>query len=159
MARPSLLNPDRSRKICDLIAAGNYAETAARSAGITDRCYYIWMERGRKEHERLTANPKANPKKTEDIYIQFFRDVEKALGESESRLILQIAAAGRDPKHWTANAWLAERRFPEKWGRPWRPQTANPDTIGAIAKGIEALTSGPTLEGEVQDATVRDVLG
>ncbi len=48
--RPGLvLTPDLQDRLCNLIAAGNYPETAATIVGIHARDYYRWMNAGREE--------------------------------------------------------------------------------------------------------------
>ena len=46
--RPSKLTPEVQEKIVTAIRAGNYAQVAAVYAGIGERTFYRWMERGEK---------------------------------------------------------------------------------------------------------------
>jgi hypothetical protein len=50
-------------------------------------------------------------------FAEFYRDVDAALAEWETGHVEAIEAAGEHPQHWTARAWLLERRFPDKYGR------------------------------------------
>jgi DNA invertase Pin-like site-specific DNA recombinase len=49
MARPTKLTPPVAERIVKAFRAGNYAEAAARSAGIGASTYYRWLERGEAE--------------------------------------------------------------------------------------------------------------
>lgn len=96
MARRTKLNAKLQQKIVDTIAQGNYAETAAAHAGINESTYYDWMKRGRKEEERLEKAVKNNePKESEAVFLEFFRAVNVALVEAETRNIGVINVVAR----------------------------------------------------------------
>lgn len=149
MARPSLLTPERSQRIAELVSAGNNVDTAAAAAGISEATFYDWMARGRAERERLAAGKRSKPKASEEIYLQFLEAIEKARAEAEARLVLLIHKAAQEPRTWQAAAWLLERRTPEKWGRPWRPKEDNSaEVAGAILRAIEDMANNSPLPGE-----------
>jgi hypothetical protein len=54
----------------------------------------------------------------EQPYAEFYLDAEEARTRWETRQLKGIeAAAGAGPRYWTAQAWLLEGRFPDKYGR------------------------------------------
>lgn len=113
MARPTKLNPDMIQRICRVIHAGNYIETAAAYAGISKSSLYDWMKRGREERDRIGSG--MPPVEGEAIYLEFLDSIEKALAAGEIRDVAIIAKAAEDT--WQASAWRLERRFPFRWGR------------------------------------------
>jgi len=140
MARPSKLTPDRTKKIADLIRAGNYSGQAAQASGISDRSFFRWMEEGEKVSEKCEEweeaveiwnelseeerqrnpdqrpNEKDEPSDRDVAYFQFWREIKKAEAEAEASAVLQIKKASLDT--WQAAAWLLERgRARERWSR------------------------------------------
>lgn len=122
MSRPTLLTPDRVRRITELVAAGNDQETAALAAGISKSTHFAWMARGRIEADRLAANPRLKVKASEAPFVEYLEAVQKARAEAEARLVLLVAKAAQEPKTWQAAAWLLERRDPQRWGRVTRTE-------------------------------------
>lgn len=127
MSRPTLLTPERTEKIVALIAAGNFAETAALAAGISKQTYYNWLARGRVERERLTEKPSLKPRTKEEPYLEFFDAVEKARAEAEARMVVLITKAAQEPRTWQAAAWWLERVAPQKYGRVNRTELSGPE--------------------------------
>lgn len=111
MGRPSKLTPEVSKQITDVIAAGNYIETAAAYAGIHKDTLYDWLKRGRAA-------------KT-GIYSDFVEAVEQALAQAEVRDLAIIGKAANEV--WQAAAWRLERRMPQKYGRRARVDHGTPD--------------------------------
>jgi hypothetical protein len=106
--RPSKLTSDVADSFVAMLRAGNYIGVAASAVGISRRTFAEWMNRG------LSA-------RVEDAPFRDFRDrVEQARAEGEVRNVTQIATAARES--WQAAAWLLERSYPERWGRPSAPQ-------------------------------------
>lgn len=75
-------------QLVSMLRAGNYLEVAAVAAGVTVG--------------ELLEHP--------DVV----EEIEAARAEGEVRGIARIAASGR----WQAAAWLLERQYPDRWGRP-----------------------------------------
>jgi len=127
MARPSLLTPERTEKIVALIAAGNFAETAALASGISKQTYYNWLARGRAERDRLNEKPNLKVRAKEEPYLEFFDSIEKARAEAEARMVVLITKAAQEPRTWQAAAWWLERVAPQKYGRVNRTEISGPD--------------------------------
>ena len=56
MARPTKLNPDITRRICDGVSLGLICALAAESAGITYKTLNDWMKLGRDSNQESTLN-------------------------------------------------------------------------------------------------------
>lgn len=101
MARPTKLTPEIRQRIVAAIRAGNYAEPAARSAGISAATYYRWLRRGERE--------------SRGIYSDFREEVRRAESEAEVHAVAVIRRAM--PDDWRAAAHYLERRYPDRWRR------------------------------------------
>jgi len=100
--RKTKLNDVRLKKVVDGITAGLPYDTACALAGIHYTTFLNWMKRGEKD-------------KTGEFF-KFFEEVKKAEAIAESVHIKNIKDAGKSGV-WQADAWMLERRHPEKWGR------------------------------------------
>lgn len=139
------LTPERHTIIVEMLKAGARVPAACNDANVSDRVHYVWMDRGRREHERLENDDQAEPIEAEERYLRYFRDVQKAQTRSEMANLARIQQAARggeevqrqeiekfDAKgrlverrvvsskaapQWTAAAWFLERRYPAEYGR------------------------------------------
>ena len=119
MGRPTKLTVELTNKICDMLRAGNYLETAAAYAGIDKATLHRWMKRGARELERVQAiEGGAEIAEEEQMFVDFCNSIKKALAEGEVRDMVIISNAAK--QDWKAAAWKLERKFPEKWGRKER---------------------------------------
>jgi Transposase len=101
VARPTKFSPEVAERIITAIRAGNYAERAARSAGISPATYYRWMKAG----ERARGGAKRD----------FYEAVRSAEAEAEVYAVAIIRRAM--PEDWRAAAHYLERRYPQRWRR------------------------------------------
>lgn len=144
MARKIVLNEDKIARIAELIAIGNNGETAAAACGLGRSTFYAYLARGRQEIEKMEKRRNKTPRKSEEMYVLFYNEVEKARGQAEATLIAYISKAAREPKSWQAAAWLVERRNPSQWGRTSRELATAEETAGAIVKLLGDGTEGDT---------------
>lgn len=93
--RPTKLNEEVQRKICEALLLGCTYSIAAFYAGISERALFEWMTRGKEQNG--------------DIYIRFYAAVKQAEAQSAIRSLATIHQSARDG-NWTAAAWLLERR-------------------------------------------------
>ena len=100
--RKTKLNDARLKKVVDGITAGLPYDTACALAGITYQTFLNWMRAG----EAAESGK----------FFEFFEEVKKAEAIAESVHIANIKNAGKSGV-WQADAWMLERRHPEKWGR------------------------------------------
>jgi hypothetical protein len=136
MARPTELTPEVADRIAQLIRAGNWPETAAVAAGVSERSYYRWMARGEQAVQLQESGKRVH--RPEEPYRQFWQQVKRA--ESESQVIAVSHLMKAMPSTPTAVlAWL-ERRFRQEWGRTERQELSGPGGgPSAIASARERL--------------------
>jgi len=105
---------DKIRKrVCDSIRAGNYPQTAARSAGIHLASHYRWLRKGKEESESLTAGN--DPVESADPYLKYYLHIERAKAESEQHAVKTWT--DKLPEDWRAARDFLARRFPDRWGK------------------------------------------
>ncbi len=102
--RPSkaehLLTPELIQAVGLLLAEGNFPETVADFLGIHRATWYDWIERGKREPN--------------SIYARFSDTAAKSIAAAE---ILTLRSIRMGLEGWQSKAWLAERRFRQRWGR------------------------------------------
>lgn len=101
MARPTKLTSELQTRIVQAIRAGNYADAAARSAGISPSTYYRWLERG----ERAASG----------AHREFRDAVKRAEADAEVHAVAIVRKAMAED--WRAAMAYLERRYPERWRR------------------------------------------
>lgn len=101
MGRKSKLTDEVANAICESIRRGNYAQVAARAAGISPPTYYSWLSRG----EQAKSGK----------YVEFLDAIKEAEAEAEHRAVKVVADAM--PSDWKAAMTYLERRYPDRWGR------------------------------------------
>lgn len=117
--RPDLLTPELQTRMVELLRLGTYAEDAASDVDISHATYYNWMDRGRKERERLKMVPDAKPHAGETKFLRFLEAIEGARGKGTVMLhsqVLKSATAG----DWRAAAYILERTRPKQYGNQER---------------------------------------
>jgi transposase len=97
------LTPERHRVIVDSIAAGVPRKFAAQRAGVTERCLYKWLARGRQGGKRNAA------------YVQLVQALQKAEADAVARNVAVVQKAANTT--WQAAAWWLERRYHAEFGR------------------------------------------
>lgn len=84
---------DMCKRICSLIAGGNYITRACEAVGIHPDTHYEWMKK----------------------HTDYAEEIKKAEALSELWHVDNIKKASA--RSWQASAWYLERRYPERWGR------------------------------------------
>jgi transposase len=135
VARPTKLTPEIQERIVAAIRAGNYAEPAARSAGISPATYYRWLRRG----EEASCG----------IYRDFYEAVRRAESEAEVYAVAVIRRAM--PNDWRAAAHYLERRYPDRWRRR---ETLEHEGERRLVVSTERLSDPKTRE-ELREITRR----
>ena len=130
IGRPTKLTPAIRQAILTAVAGGVPYTRAAALADINAQTAVEWLERGEGRGTRAAA----------PLYVQFARELKKALAQDEARRVLRINQAGnggtviyektttypdgrvvreikRTAPEWTADAWHLERSQPDVWGR------------------------------------------
>lgn len=96
--RPRKLTPELHAAIIADIANAIPYEYAAGANGIHESTLYIWKDQGQNDlKEGLDT-----------IYSRFFEDIKKA---ERDRIASHIDNMREHVDHWTADAWMLERRW------------------------------------------------
>lgn len=101
-------DPRKIGRLVDLMRDGNYAETAARLAGLSPAIVRKWLADAAQGDERY-------------FLVADVIHMGEAMAESES--VRDVRKAGKDPRNWAASMTFLERRYPSKWGR--RPEDSD----------------------------------
>lgn len=88
------------QQVAALLLEGHHKETVADFLGIHRSTWWRWEQLGEREPG--------------SIYEQFCNVTRAAIAGAE---IDAIRAIRTGAKGWEARAWLAERRFPQRWGK------------------------------------------
>jgi hypothetical protein len=98
------LNKELIDKAHRLISEGHYAVVVCAYLGITEACYYMWIQKA-KAHIEEGKNT---------IYVEFFKSINEAEAKAEMRHLQNIAKAATDGT-WQASAWMLERKHRNRW--------------------------------------------
>lgn len=96
----TMLTPELTAKIVNLILAGNYIEVAARANGIDGKTLRKWLKLGGMGDPR---------------YAPLAEAVQDAAAKGEALDVANIAKHAQ--KDWRASAWRLERKHFRRWGR------------------------------------------
>jgi molybdenum cofactor biosynthesis enzyme len=101
--RPPGITPEITRELTEAIKTGAYIETAIVAAGVAKSTFYDWLRHAEKDRQEG---------KRKSVYIEFAKDIRKALATAELDLIKKVQLSGM---HWQRYAWMLERRFRDRW--------------------------------------------
>ena len=102
MTRPTKLDDNITSRLIEAFKLGQTSiTTACHYAGIGERTYYTWMEKG---------------EAGEEPYAQFRQDIEKARADAVMSNLIVIRKAAAEGT-WQAAAWWLERSMPQQYGR------------------------------------------
>ena len=90
-----------AKEIVDLIAQGNYFETACHAVGLSSRNGRRWLLAGARGETRALSD--------------FASAVKKAEAKAEASAVNGIRYHGR--KTWQSLAWYLERKHPKRWAK------------------------------------------
>lgn len=136
-----------------LLAAqgGNYLDTCAAFAGVSRSTLFDWLRTGARNRRILDAKPRSRMTQLDKDLADFSDAMKKAMAQTEMGHLLNIRAAGKDGA-WQADAWMLERKYPNKWGRRDRidvgldptteepePEKAAEETLSERINDYEAL--------------------
>jgi hypothetical protein len=98
------LTPKIQQDVVVSLLAGNFANTAAKYAGLHPATFWRYM--------KLGSEAESGP------YREFYDAVTKAESESEVRAVALLRKHAE--KQFQAAAWWLERKYPKRWGRKER---------------------------------------
>ena len=110
--RPSAMTEQVVSDIVNALAAGAAVKAAAGAAGISERTYYLWRERGEQEG-------------ADEAFLQFLQRTTRAREQGKVALTASIRKAAAED--WRAAAWLLERLEPEAWALKRRLEHSGPE--------------------------------
>ena len=117
-----LCTPEKIKEICDKLASGCYAETAAVTSGIAENTYYQWL--------KLAEEGK-------EPYVKFLQSVKEATAKAELVMVAKINQAGTDDPRCLQ--WLLSRRHPDRWADKSRQQVELTGKDGGAVR-VELVT-------------------
>ena len=122
-------SPELAERVANLVRAGVVPLVAAQAEHVSEARFADWMAKGaRNEHWRYET----------------FRDaILKAEADCEVLLVSKIRQAASDDV-WQAAAWLAERRFGDRWLRKSvfaQPEPGAPSTTGDPFADLDNVTA------------------
>jgi len=124
MGRKTKLTPAIQAKMLQMIRQGIAGERAAEACGLNASTFYVWLNRGEAAKSGM--------------FHEFFKAVKKADAEAEVLIIGRIQLAAQSGT-WTAAAWIAERKWRERWGRHLKMDI---DYSGLSDEQLERLAEG-----------------
>lgn len=120
------------RSIATALESGCHRNEAAAAVQVNKNTFHGWRKRGIDDrNEGKTAN--------ESIYVKFIEACDMAEAAAQHSMIEKIREAGKDPKHWQANAWILEHRNPEKWSNSQQLIKAMQKEMQVLIEEIAAM--------------------
>jgi hypothetical protein len=135
--KPTVLTPQIQQLIVNMLAGGNYLNTACKLAGVDLKVWYYW----KKLHDDGVEHAQA--------YANFFQSCARAMAMAEHAALGHIQSGSPG---WQGPAWFLERRFRNKWGRVDKVKTeitgAGGESLGGdketlLAVILDALQEHP----------------
>ena len=113
----------------DMKAHGLSNVDICRGLGISETAWYNWLK-----------DPDTKPK------LALVEGLKKAEAEYKEVLLDRIKGASEKPQHWTAAAWLLERKYPDEYGKAERTREDKADDAPQIVLGVNIEVAGGDAE-------------
>ncbi len=150
--RPPKISDEVITNIITALKACQSYKSAAAVAGISEKTFYNYRDRGMEVLAAREENPTAELTEYDDLYAKFVIRIAEAEAEIEGNLIKRIWDAGSET--WQANAWILERRFGDRWGQKQHVEVGGaagrPITFTLRIPGMNAPEDPDILEGEFE---------
>lgn len=144
--------PERKRtRMLKLIAAGNYADTAYKAAGISKWSFYEWQKRGQAAREDKAAGIPLT--EAQEEYLDFVNQLDDARAQAEATLVARWYTEAADGDWRAAERFLA-KAFPERWSDP----ATRLEVTGAGGGPVQQLNAHINVTNELDDDRQRKVL-
>ena len=112
----SKFTPELLKEFCSYVSKGLTDKDAAYATNISPKTICTYLAQGREYAENDTLDiDTLSP--LEKLKLEFYELYKNAQREFKNTLIQQIIDAGKVAKHWAANAWLLERKFPQEFAK------------------------------------------
>src|SRR5258707_357246 len=89
MGRRTILDAKLTKRICDLLAAGNSIKTTMELVAVDESVYFDWINKGEEGQKP---------------YADFAKRASRARGKAKQRLVRTIVKQA--PNDWKAAAWI-----------------------------------------------------
>ncbi len=122
------------------LVLGNTPKAAAELAGITERTFYNWMDRGQ-EDERAGRTT---------VFGEFFQRTTRALAQAEQALVVLPLAKAARSGNIRAAQFLATHRF--GWSSTMRTEVSGPDGGPIEQRDVSGSLSGADLRDALREA-------
>ncbi len=119
-------------RLAECLRLGMHPSAAAQGMGIARETLERWVGNGKRDAELELATP----------YAKLYTALAAATAEAEETALRNLQTAAEEPKHWMANAWFLERRFPKRWGKQTQTQITGPDG-GPVKHQVAVLMVSP----------------
>ena len=116
--RPEELTDELTEDARKYLIASVSIEGVCRLIGIARSTWYLW-----KKKADAARGKQGDKWKNDQKYVAFFKMVDKALGQAEAKLVLDI----QKDNSWQAKHAILKRRFNSEWGELQRIETKDLD--------------------------------
>jgi hypothetical protein len=144
IGRPTLLTRVIVGRAAQLIETVQYVETVAALLGINRRTFQRWLRDGARIERRVEGGDLTELTNDELLRLDFCRAVKKGLAQAEHDALERIGMHSLE--NWQANAWLLERRHPERWGSDRAEMRKLARRAEELTKKLDALTGAKSAE-------------
>lgn len=163
--RPTKFTPDAIDRYLTARRLGVPIKDCAALAGWSESVLALFRQRSADARQTEEDGRPLTP--TQRKYLGFLADEEKAEAGFKQAALARIVAAAQQPRHWTAAAWLLERRHPDEFGVR-RVEVTGPNggpiqvdvRASELLDRLRALTAGEPASnghGVLDDPNVIDV--
>ncbi len=146
---PRKLNPGMIQALSEVIAKGNYATVACQLCGISEDCFYSWLEQSREDQENgLTSE--------NSLYLRLAESLKRAESQAEAELVNVVRESATVKKEWLPAMTFLERRHPDRWGRKDRTRVDINEKKSITITHVEVVlnqgdSQAPVVEGESRE--------
>ena len=107
MGRRTILDAKLTKRICDLLAAGNSIKTTMELVAVDESVYFDWINKGEEGQKP---------------YADFAKRTSRARGKAKQRLVKTIVKQA--PNDWKAAAWILSHCWPQEFSELVRNEVA-----------------------------------
>jgi hypothetical protein len=112
-------------------------EGAAAFSGVSRPTIWRWSRRGEAEIRRLDADPDAETRESDELYVDLFNALTHARARKTAHDLAVISHHAYALGDWRASAWRLERRYPERWGKRRRVELEHTGAGGGPVRFTE----------------------
>ena len=117
------MDNSQREKLLLAVRSGTDLDTSCHYAGLSVAEVYRDLERGKAESSRLHDGDE--PKKSEEWFLQFWRDLSTARADAIVRNVASVQQAAQNGS-WQAAAWWLERVVPEAYSKTSQERQRKP---------------------------------